>query len=737
MRTILGLMAACLFGIPASAQQTLSNDTTNKEKDLPELIISANRTLQNRMSIPQQVAAIPASKIRFGNFPTMAEVLQNSGTLFVQKSQQGGGSPVIRGFEASRVLLVIDDVRMNNLIYRAGHLQNVITVDPNILDRVEVLYGPSSTVYGSDALGGVVHLRTRKPEFSTDGTLLAKGSGMMRYASANRERTVQANVNLGKSKFASLTSITYSMFDDLRMGKQAGSLDSVWGKRYYYVERINGKDSLVINDDPYVQKFSGYDQLDLMQKFSLKTGEHTVHGLNLQYSTSTDIPRYDRLTDPNASTTLNSAEWYYGPQDRLLAAYHYDRKLTRGFFDAARAVLSYQYVVESRHNRGFGGSNRTNRVEYVNVAGYTFGLDRNRGPHQLRLGIDGQYSAVNSVANRYNVNTGALSAQSTRYPDGDNSMNSIAAYVTHTWEVTPKFSVHDGLRFTSLRLESSFEDTSFFPFPVSGVMQENTVLAGNLGVVWRPDLHVKVSLLGTTGFRAPNVDDLAKVFESTPGELIIPNADLKPERTTSGELGITLFLGKNVRWENTGFYTAFADAIVTDVTKFNGQDSVLYDGTMSRVYSNQNKQEAYIYGFSSAIEIEAARDWHIVGSVNYTYGRVKTDTVEIPLDHIPPLYGRLAVRYQHEKFEAEASTVFNGKKAIDDYNPFGEDNQQYATADGMPSWYTVNLRTQYRLKSFLTLQLGLDNILDQNYRAFASGIQAPGRNLIAAVRVNW
>ena len=126
-----------------------------------------------------------------------------------------------------------------------------------------------------------------------------------------------------------------------------------------------------------------------------------------------------------------------------------------------------------------------------------------------------------------------------------------------------------------------------------------------------------------------------------------------------------------------------------------------------------------------------------MGSVNYTYGRVKTDTVEIPLDHIPPLYGRLAVRYQHEKFEAEASTVFNGKKAIDDYNPFGEDNQQYATADGMPSWYTVNLRTQYRLKSFLTLQLGLDNILDQNYRAFASGIQAPGRNLIAAVRVNW
>jgi hemoglobin/transferrin/lactoferrin receptor protein len=737
MRNLLWLMAVCLLGKSASAQQPVSIDTSSKEKDLPELIISANRTLQDRMSIPHQVAAIPAARIRFGNFPSMAEVLQNSGTLFVQKSQQGGGSPVIRGFEASRVLLVIDDVRMNNLIYRAGHLQNVITVDPNLLDRVEVLYGPSSTVYGSDALGGVVHLRTRKPEFSTDGRLLAKGSGLMRYASANRERTVQANINLGRSNFASLTSITYSMFDDLRMGMQPGSLDSAWSKRYYYVERIDGKDSLVRNKDPYVQKFSGYDQLDLMQKFSLKSGEHAVHGLNLQFSTSTDIPRYDRLTDPGANVTLNSAEWYYGPQDRFLAAYHYDRKITRGFFDAARAVLSYQYVVESRHSRGFAAANRTNRTEYVNVAAYTFGLDRNRGPHQVRLGVDGQYSAVNSVANRYNVNTGALTEQSTRYPDGDNAMNLIAAYVTHTWEVSPCFSVHDGLRLTSLWLESSFEDTSFFPFPVSGVTQQNTVLAGNLGVVWRPDLHLKISLLGTTGFRAPNVDDLAKVFESTPGKLIIPNPDLKPERTASGELGFTVFLGKDIRWENVGFYTAFTDAIVTDVTQFNGQDSVLYDGSMSRVYSSQNKQEAYLYGFSSAVEVEVGRDWHIVGSVNYTYGRVKTDTVDIPLDHIPPLYGRFAVRYQRDRFEAEASTVFNGKKDIDDYNPFGEDNQQYATSIGMPSWYTLNLRAQYSLKSYLTLQLGLDNLMDQNYRTFASGIQAPGRNLIAAVRVKW
>ncbi|NJN34367.1 MAG: TonB-dependent receptor plug domain-containing protein [Saprospiraceae bacterium] len=69
----------------------------------------------------------------------------------------------MRGFEASRVLLVVDGVRMNNLIYRSGHLQNAITVDQNMLDRVEVLFGTASTVYGSDALGGVVHFFTKKP----------------------------------------------------------------------------------------------------------------------------------------------------------------------------------------------------------------------------------------------------------------------------------------------------------------------------------------------------------------------------------------------------------------------------------------------------------------------------------------------------------------------------------------------------------------------------------------------
>lgn len=94
----------------------------------------------------------------------------------------------MRGFEANKVLLVIDGVRMNNAIYRGGHLQDVMTIDPNMLERTEVIFGPSSTMYGSDALGGVMNFYTKNAQFSSDDKLLVKVNAMVRYASVNQEK---------------------------------------------------------------------------------------------------------------------------------------------------------------------------------------------------------------------------------------------------------------------------------------------------------------------------------------------------------------------------------------------------------------------------------------------------------------------------------------------------------------------------------------------------------------------
>ena len=233
-------------------------DTVN----MNEVVISANKEPQSKSKVAQQVLVITKDEIAKLNAQSTADLISAQG-IAVQKSQQGGGSPILRGFEASRVLLVIDGVRMNNIIYRSGHLQNLVTIDNSLLERVEVAYGPASTVYGSDALGGAIHFFTKNPILSGDTNLNIKASGFARYGTVNNEMTQHIDVNIGSRKFAFLISATHSVFGDLESGRNINpSYGKPYGLRKNYVERINGKDSLITNSDKYLQKFSGFNQLD-------------------------------------------------------------------------------------------------------------------------------------------------------------------------------------------------------------------------------------------------------------------------------------------------------------------------------------------------------------------------------------------------------------------------------------------------------------------------------------------
>ncbi len=186
----------------------------------------------------------------------------------MQKSQGGGGSPVIRGFEANKVLLVIDGVRLNNAIFRGGHLQNVITMDNAILDKTEVLFGPASVVFGSDALGGVISFYTKKPTLSTiKNKLVTSSNAFVRYSSAYSEKAIHADISAGSNKIGSLTSFTYSDFNNLRQGKNYYTAYSDWGKRFFYTERINGKDSMLSNSNTAIQKPTGYHNMIFCKKY--------------------------------------------------------------------------------------------------------------------------------------------------------------------------------------------------------------------------------------------------------------------------------------------------------------------------------------------------------------------------------------------------------------------------------------------------------------------------------------
>jgi hemoglobin/transferrin/lactoferrin receptor protein len=763
-------ISTCLLFITFAAfaqQKNNKQDTTIKEISLDEVVISATNFAENKKNIAQKTDVISAKTIAQTNAQNTGDLLINTGKIFVQKSQQGGSSPVLRGFEASRVLLVIDGVRMNNAIYRSGHLQNVITTDQNSLSRVEIMYGPSSTIYGSDALGGIVHLITKSPVLSGDKKFLTTGTAFTRYSSVNNEKTIHADASLGGKKFAWFQSYNYSDFGDMKMGSNYTDKYPNFGRRSTYIGKVNGVDSVLTNSDDRVQKFSGYKQWDIIQKLLFKQNDHISHSLNFQLSNTNNVPRYDRFQDTknfggSIGTTLRFAEWYYGPQKRIMGAYELNA-IKLGFADALKVNINYQDIEESRQTREYRRYDRfDSQVEKVKVFGISISARKDIGNSELTVGADAQFNDVKSRASRNNLTTGAVTKIATRYPDGKNKMNNFGIFAQHLYKFkNKKLVLNDGIRFQSINLQSNVKDNSFFNLPDTAVKQNSFAVTGNIGVVYTPLTNTTIKASVSSGFRAPNIDDLAKVFESSTAakQVVVPNADLKPEYTYNFDLTINQRIANKVSIELTGFYTLFRNAILKAPFKLNGQDSIIYNGVKSQVLASQNVNKANLYGFNFNVAADIYKGLGFSSTLSYTKGSFKTDTSKTsavyekqsngtytlvsrnvsskPLDHIPPVMGKTSITYQHKIFNTEVYLLYNGWKRLNQYNADGEDNAQYATADGAPSWMTLNWKGNVKVTKCFQVQVGVDNILDRNYRAFASGFSAGGRNFLVGLRATW
>jgi hemoglobin/transferrin/lactoferrin receptor protein len=735
----LSLSILCIVSLLKVQAQTQSQKDSIKNIDLNTVVISGNKFAEKKKNIVQKIDIISSKEMKQMNAQTTADVLINTGQVFVQKSQQGGGSPVMRGFEASRIQLSVDGVRQNNAISRSGHMQNIISIDNNALDRIEVLNGPASTIHGSDALGGVILMKTRDPKLAkTSKYELTGTNALVRYSSANQEKTGSIGVTFGNNKFASLTQVTFADFDDLVQGKNGvDTIMKLW-KKNFIVERINGKDSMVKNPNPFKQVSTGYSQIDLLQKFTILQNKNAKHGINFQLSNTSNIPRYDRLTETSATGVPRNAEWYYGPQVRTLTAYTFDVVKMKGFFNDLTMNINHQYWQESRHNRGYGRTALNHRTEKVHVAGYNVALRHKDKMNELTIGTDGQFNFVKSTAFKRDIESEVSSPIDTRYPDGTNNMNLMGLFAQHILKLDDgKVVINDGLRFNYNTLKSTLADTTIqFKLPFTTLEQRNAALTGNIGVAYMPEEEIRMTANFSSGFRSPNIDDLAKVFESVSGQrLIVPNVNLKPEFTKNIDFGMQYNNG-TLDLSAYGFYTHFTNAIVADRFTYNGQDSVVYDGLLTPVFANQNKAKAFIYGGGVNVIYRPLLHFSMFGSVNYTYGRFNNDTVLVPLDHVPPVTGRFGMKYEKTRWYTELYSIYNSRKRLIDYNPNGEDNIQYSTPTGTPSWYTVNFRTGVTIAKHIMIQAGVENILDKNYRYFASGISAPGRNLVLAIRYN-
>ncbi len=714
-----------------NAQHKIIHDSTSKITNLSDIIVYTNKFPEKAKRVTQTVSVLDDKNL-LNNQPNTADALINSGNIFVQKSQQGGGSPVIRGFEASRVLLMIDGVRLNNAIYRAGHLQNIITIDNAILDRVEVLYGPSSTIYGSDALGGVINMYTKNPTLSSSQKNIIAANAFIRFASASNEARTHVDVNVGGKKWASLTSITLGKFGDMVQGNQRNSAYPDFGKKNFYVERINGVDSSLVNPNPNKQIASGYNQIDFTQKILFQPKTNIQHLLNIQISSTGNIPRYDRLTETSGANP-SYAEWNYGPQKRNLFAYQFSKNNSNSFFREVKFNANYQDIEESRITRRFKNNNRDSRIEKVNVFGFSLDAKHYVNKNEIHLGVESYYNKVNSTAFRENIVSGIQSKISTRYADGATNMTYSGAYLQHTYKIADNITLNEGVRLNLVTLNANFIDTAILHLPFTNASQNNLALTGNIGLVYVSRKNIRLAALVSSGFRSPNVDDLTKVFDTKAGYVVVPNKDIKPERTYNTEINFSQSLSK-FSYGFSVYYTKFINAIVVDKFLFNGQSTINYQGVTSDVYAPQNKATANVFGFNVTASVKLSSTIKADATYTYTYGRYNNNTVTIPLDHIPPTYGRVAIQHQSKNFFIQLNTLFNGWKKMEDYNLNGEDNEQYATKDGMPSWMILNLQSSINLSKQVNLHVGVENIFDKNYRYFASGISAAGRNFVIALK---
>lgn len=709
----------------------------SKIEGLDEIVVSASKFEQNKREVPQKIVSIDSKEIAFSNPQTSADLLESSGNVFMQKSQLGGGSPMIRGFSTNRLLITVDGVRMNNAIFRGGNLQNVISIDPFTIQNTEVTLGAGSVVYGSDAIGGVMSFYTQKPQVSYSDSLFFKANALVRYATANKEKTGHIDLNFGLKKWAFLTSVSYTDFDDLRMGSH-GPEDYI---RPEYVEIIDGVDTVVVNSDPLVQVPTGYDQINFMQKARYEASDDLSFDLGLYYTTTSDYSRYDRLIRYRGDN-LRSAEWNYGPQRWFMGNLQLTKLSSNSnLYNKIQANVAYQNFQESRMDRDFGDDIRNIREEAVDAISANLDLEKQLGTKTgVFYGAEYVYNKVTSTGDEENISTDTSVPTVSRYPNGSD-WQSIAAYASIKYKPNTKFVFQGGIRYNHILINADFtENNQYLNLPYETTKINNGAFTGTAGMTWTPSSLLEWRLNATTSFRSPNIDDIGKVFESEPGSVVVPNNDLEPEYAYGGELGLKLNFDNVVVFDMATYYTYLDKALVRRNFTLNGETEIEYDGELSNVQAIQNAAFARVYGFEVGMEVNFCESLKLTSQYNLISGKEEDDSgAETPLRHAAPNFGNTHLVWRHSKFQIDAFAEYNNELSFYQLAPSEwEKDYIYALdANGnpyAPSWYTLNVRTQYKFSDALTLTASLENITDQRYRPYSSGISAAGRNFIASLK---
>jgi len=671
------IISLLFSGVGAAAQQAEELKDTSI-RSLGEVVVTAQRHQQENLLVPYSVNTISQQHIGDMNSRTTPEALMGTNGVFVQKTNHGGGSPFVRGVTGNQTLILVDGIRLNNSTFRYGPNQYLNTIDPFTIQRIEVAKGTGSVQYGTDAIGGVVQIFTRDPQFAT-GKSGVHGRVIGRYMTGNMEKTIRGEANYSGKKFAFITGLVKKNFGDLVGGDTTGR-----------------------------QSPSGYDEwsLDMKAKFLLK--ENIRLTVAHQFLQQKNVPVYHKVLLENFA--VNEMD----PQQRLLSYARLDMQGKSRFLKQTEISLSYQQSIEGRNSLKNGSTSLRKEKDRINTLGFNTDIfSEFNDTWTANSGMEIYYDRVGSTREDINTQTGMLSPKRGLYPDASKYGN-YSVYSLHhfQWE---KWIVDAGVRFNTFDIR--INDTT-----LGNVKISPSAWVGNAALMYEVNKNQTIYASFSSGYRAPNVDDMG-TLGIVDFRYEVPTADLRPEKSQHTELGYKVRT-KRLSGTIAAYYMHLADLITR--VKMEGQVISGY-----QVYQKENTESAFIKGFETELNWNAIKNLHISGGIAYAYGQSLSK--KEPLRRIPPLNGRLISTYRKNKWFAAAEFQFaSGQKRLAQ----GDKDDNRIPAGGTPGWQLLNFYGGYKF-SIVQLNAGIQNIFHEDYRTHGSGINGIGRSAWLSVNLNF
>ncbi len=675
-----------------------ARDTTN----LPPVIVTASRVAEPVNTVAASTATFSSEDLYEEQTRTLPEVLDATTGVMVQKTSYGQGSPYIRGFTGFRTLLLVDGIRLNSPVFRDGANQYWNTVDSFSLDSVEVLKGPGSALYGSDAVGGTVQAFTLLPEFAPEGGEDVWGGRLAaRVASAERSVTSRAEGNYGSEQWAGLFGVTYKDFGDLEGGKHVGR-----------------------------QKKTGYDELDYDAKvrIALRGDRELVFA---HYSVDQDDVWRTHRTPYGISwhgTAVGTEPEHSFDQDRTLTYLRYIDRESTFLYDELQTTVYCQQQEETKRVTKKDLTRTTDGFD-VQTWGASVDLLKETSLGTWAYGVEYLRDGVDSFRRNY-TDDGSLKSVGIQGPVGDDSAyHTAAAYVQDRVNLADRWDLTAGGRATYAYADiGRYENFETSPHTPASMHADWFDLSGSLRLAYQlieEKWLVYASL--SEAYRAPNMSDLTRFDVSRSTDVETPATDLDPEKYLSGEIG-TRVTEDPVLWHAAYFYTRMRDMIIRTA------------GNASGEYTKVNGGDGYVHGVETELDVRLSRQW--LSRTGYTWMEGFTDYTDTDGNKINepvrtmPMTVYTALRWDGGgRFWAEAAERVADEE--DRLTAADKTDTQRIPPGGTPAYAVTDLRCGWRVKEGVSIVAAVENVFDEDYRIYGSGSNEPGRNFILSAEYRF